>query len=89
MVIREYRRVSGYVQGVGFRYRTKYAAEAVGVTGWVSNMWNGEVEMEVQGTPEQLDEMFRQILRARYIRVDNMTRREIPLEMNERGFHIR
>lgn len=89
MVIREYRRVSGFVQGVGFRYRTKYAAESVGVTGWVSNMWNGEVEMEVQGTPEQLDEMFRQILRARYIRVENMTRREIPLEMNERGFHIR
>lgn len=40
----------GMVQGVGFRYRASYAAKAVGVTGWVTNCYDGSVEMEVQGS---------------------------------------
>ena len=33
--------VSGRVQGVGFRYFTEDAAEALGLTGWVRNTWEG------------------------------------------------
>ena len=29
--------VSGRVQGVGFRYRARYAAGQLGLTGWVEN----------------------------------------------------
>ena len=39
----------GRVQGVGFRYRALYAAKQFGVTGWVRNLYDGTVEMEVQG----------------------------------------
>ena len=45
---------SGCVQGVGFRWRARKAAEMYGVTGWVRNDWNGTVTMEVQGTEEQI-----------------------------------
>lgn len=87
--IRKYIQISGHVQGVGFRYRTKYAAEQLGITGWVSNMWSGDVEMEVQGQPAAIDEMLRLVMRGRYIRIDGIIDRQIPLENEERGFHIR
>ena len=36
----------GWVQGVGFRYRARHAAELYGCTGWVRNEWDGSVTME-------------------------------------------
>ena len=49
-VIRRRIRFLGRVQGVGFRYRARYAATAVGATGWVRNDVGGTVSMELQGT---------------------------------------
>ena len=46
---------SGWVQGVGFRYRARHAAEHLGATGWVRNEYDGSVTMEIQGTQEQID----------------------------------
>ena len=40
----------GWVQGVGFRYRARHAAEHLGATGWVRNESDGSVTMEIQGT---------------------------------------
>ncbi len=48
---------SGREQGVGFRYRSKYAADGCGVTGWVHNE-DGTVSMEAQGTVEQINQML-------------------------------
>ena len=47
--IRKHILVSGRVQGVGFRYRTYYLAQNLGLTGWVQNLEDGRVEMELQG----------------------------------------
>ena len=33
-------------------------ADEVGVTGWVRNRRDGTVEAEVEGTPDQVDEML-------------------------------
>lgn len=38
----------GRVQGVGFRYYAVNKANQLGLTGWVKNLPNGTVEMEVQ-----------------------------------------
>ncbi len=46
--------VSGYVQGVGFRWFVRRVAEELGVTGWVRNLPDGQVEAEAAGTPEAL-----------------------------------
>ena len=42
-------RVSGRVQGVGFRAATQAKAEACGVAGWVRNLPDGSVEAALEG----------------------------------------
>ena len=39
-----------WVQGGGFRYRARHAAELYGCTGWARNDWDGSVTKEIQGT---------------------------------------
>ncbi|MGI6003277.1 MAG: acylphosphatase [Lachnospiraceae bacterium] len=79
----------GTVQGVGFRYRAVYAARALNVTGWVKNEWDGTVVMEAQGTQEDLDDLISSITRGRFVYVDEVKYKDIPLENGEYGFHVR
>ena len=85
--IRRRIRFFGLVQGVGFRWRVLKAAGLYGCTGWVRNEWDGSVTMEIQGTEEKIDETILAVERSRYIRIENMESRTIPLELEERGFH--
>ncbi len=48
--------VKGRVQGVGFRYTTRRAAEHFGLTGWVRNCANGNVEGVAQGENDSIDQ---------------------------------
>ena len=77
---------SGWVQGVGFRYRARHAAELLGATGWVRNEYDGSVTMEIQGTEEQIDGVVRAIGRGRYVKIENMDVRTIPVVPHEQGF---
>ena len=79
---------SGEVQGVGFRYRSCYIAQSLGLTGWVENLWDGRVEMEVQGDENSIQQMLVQIQKQRWIEVNHMEIMEIPC-VEERGFRIR
>ncbi len=87
--MRRYYRFFGRVQGVGFRYRARQAADSLGVTGWVTNLYDGSVEMEAQGKEEELDRLVQMIQGSPYIDVTDLTvkdTREIP---EERSFRIR
>ncbi|MGI6755238.1 MAG: acylphosphatase [Atopobiaceae bacterium] len=44
----------GKVQAVGFRFTAQTIAQSAGCTGWVKNMSDGSVLVEVQGRPEQV-----------------------------------
>ena len=49
--------VSGTVQGVGYRFFTQRAAERLGISGFVRNLWDGRVEVLAIGRPEQHKEL--------------------------------
>jgi acylphosphatase len=46
--------VSGKVQGVWFRSSTEKKAKKLGLTGWVQNCENGEVEGQAFGSEKKL-----------------------------------
>lgn len=50
--------ISGFVQGVGFRYFVKNNARKLGVTGWVKNTPDNKVEAVLQGEQEAIDQMI-------------------------------
>lgn len=52
-------RVTGLVQGVGFRWFTRNAALRLGLTGWVANDPDGAVSGEVFGGASQVEEFER------------------------------
>lgn len=89
MIIRKHIQFFGDVQGVGFRYRAKHAAESCGITGWVRNEWDGSVTMEAQGTEEEIREVIKMIRAGRYIDIRDMAVKDIPVEEYDRGFHIK
>lgn len=78
----------GRVQGVGFRYQAQRYASALGLRGWVRNEYDGSVLMEVQGTSVMINQMLKNLNSDRYIDIDWMDSKNIPLE-NERGFSVR
>lgn len=47
-------RVTGVVQGVGYRYFARRLARDCGVVGWVRNDPDGSVVVEASGSPEAL-----------------------------------
>ena len=66
------------VQGVGFRYRARYAAESLGLTGWVCNEADGTVTLEVQGRPEQMETLFLRISQSPYIQIQGLEMHPAP-----------
>ena len=85
-IIRKHITFYGWVQGVGFRYRARSAAQLTGATGWVRNEYDGSVTMEIQGTEEQIDQVILMIERGTYVRIENMACQSIPILEDERGF---
>lgn len=81
--------VRGQVQGVGFRYRAKYAAQTLGLTGWVQNEDDGSVTIEVQGSPDSFMQLFALIQRSDYIMITDISEKIIALNPWERGFDVR
>ena len=88
-IIRRKIRVSGSVQGVGFRYRMEYASSMVVTTGWVRNEPDGSVLLEIQGTEEQIDKVFIMVSQGTYVNIENMNVETIPLLEDEYGFRIK
>lgn len=85
--IRKHIFVSGRVQGVGFRYRTRYLAESLGITGWVRNLYDERVEMEIQGREEDMNQLFRKLQEDRFILIESCEVENIPV-IEEHGFKI-
>ncbi len=50
--------IEGHVQGVGFRNFVQIIASSLGVTGWVRNLYDGNVEVIAEGDQASLDKLL-------------------------------
>lgn len=78
----------GYVQGVGFRFRAQRAAESRGISGWVRNCYDGSVEMEAEGDPNDIEDMLTALQKNQWAAIESIHERDIPLK-NTSSFSIR
>lgn len=86
---RYYMIVCGRVQGVGFRYLAQMIASELGLTGWVRNCDNGNVEIQVQGNDEKLLKFTSKINKGNGIsRVEDICIKTIAPVENEKKFNI-
>lgn len=53
--------VRGFVQGVGFRYFVLRHASKLGLHGYVQNLYNGDVEIEVEGNRSLVEELIKEL----------------------------
>ena len=87
-MIRQHMYISGDVQGVGFRYRANYAAKDLGLTGYVRNLYDGRVELEVQGDRELISRLLGEIDAGSFVHMDNIESKIIPVVEDERSFKV-
>ena len=88
--VRKAGRAVGRVQGVGFRFFVQSNAKAMGITGWVKNMSDGSVTMELQGEAEVVERLIAKIKRGNeWIKVTNYTAEDLPVVKGENTFAIR
>ena len=65
-LVRYFGTATGRVQGVGFRMFVQQNAMNLGITGWVKNMSDGTVTMELQGSQAAIDRLEAVIREGNY-----------------------
>ncbi|MBO4779066.1 MAG: acylphosphatase [Selenomonadaceae bacterium] len=89
-IVRKAGRAVGRVQGVGFRVFVRNSAKTLGVTGWVKNMSDGSVTMELQGAATILENLIAKIKKGRgRIQVNELELSDLPTVEGENKFAIR
>ncbi|MBU5466646.1 acylphosphatase [Virgibacillus sp. MSJ-26] len=83
--------ISGHVQGVGFRYSAQQKANEYNLYGWVMNLEDGTVEMEVEGPENQVNQYVTEIKNGfhRFIRVDDINIEKTEGEKGYKQFTIK
>jgi len=77
--------VSGRVQGILFRDRTRKKAQRIGVQGWVKNLIDNRVEMILEGEKDKIQELIKWIEEEPFlVKVDNL---EVKWEKYQSEFH--
>lgn len=81
---------SGRVQGVGFRYSTKQIASGFDVTGWVKNLPDGRVEMQVMASDDDELEAFLEDIQQSNLgsHIKECVVNKVPALTGVRGFVI-
>ncbi|MFA6850573.1 MAG: acylphosphatase [Selenomonadaceae bacterium] len=89
-LMRYFGRASGSVQGVGFRYFVQKNAMDMNVTGWVRNMEDSTVTMELQGTEADINVLTKRIRAGSFfIKVRELVLKKIEVIADDEGFSIR
>lgn len=70
------------------KYQQKYqeGESSLRLTGNVFNKLDGSVQMEVQGTEEQINQLLISLSKDRYIRIDNILEKDLEVLPEEKSF---
>ena len=79
----------GRVQGVGFRYTARAFAHRYGVSGFVRNLADGRVELEVEGPRETLIAYLGELEREFRHSIQGQEARWLPATGSYQGFSVR
>lgn len=80
---------SGRVQGVGFRYFVQINAINYNLTGWVKNLSNGNVLLEVQGNNDTINKFLNIIKKGNgFSKIIDMSITSLPVNLKEKKFKV-
>ena len=80
----------GNVQGVGFRWTVRHAATGFDVTGWVRNLPDGRVELQVTGEENEVRAFLDRIAQGElHSLIHKQTENKLEKPVTARGFEVR
>jgi len=80
---------SGHVQGVGFRYTSLQVAKEFEVSGYVQNLPDGRVQLEVEGRKEEVQGFIKAVEERMHGCIRNLERSARTRPAQFSGFVIR
>jgi len=81
---------AGHVQGVGFRWTVRDTAKGFDVTGWVRNLPDGRVELQVTGEDDEVRAFLDRIAQGElHSLIHKQTENRLEKPVTARGFEIR
>lgn len=88
-MIRRHYYFSGEVQGVGFRFRCEQIASKLHLTGWCKNLYDGRVEVELQGEPLNVAMFLSEINKQPWISITDVEESDRLVNKKETKFTVR
>jgi acylphosphatase len=80
---------AGRVQGVGFRYTALQVAREFEVAGYVTNLGDGRVQIEVEGLRSEVEAFLNSVQERMHGHVRTVDRHPSPRAAQFSGFSIR
>ncbi len=80
---------AGHVQGVGFRYTALQVAREFEVAGFVTNLADGRVHLEVEGVPAEVEAFLASVRERMHGHVRKVERQASTRTAQFAGFSIR
>lgn len=87
-IVRKNITFSGKVQNVGFRLEVYCIAQRMKLTGWVKNLKDGSVEVELQGEESQISFLVNCMQSLKRASVKKVTIIDLPISEGEEDFTI-
>jgi acylphosphatase len=80
----------GSVQGVGFRWSVRHVTKGFDVTGWVRNLPDGRVELQVTGEEDEVRAFLDRLAQSElHSLIHKQTENKLDKPVTARGFEIR
>lgn len=81
--------MKGLVQGVGYRYFAHQTATSHKLNGYVTNLYNGDVELEVEGEQNMIYDFIKELKIGPFnAKVNSIKVEELPFENKHTNFRV-